>query len=57
MLKILNYSQNASQKYEKYLLYAKNVFYWIIPHPSAKFIMVLVCPFTSVNIQIKWVDL
>jgi hypothetical protein len=29
---------------------------WTIPHPSAKSIMVLVCPFTSVNIQIKWVD-
>jgi len=28
----------------------------IIPPPSAKFIMVLVRPFTSVNIQIKLVD-
>jgi hypothetical protein len=27
-----------------------------IPQPSGKCIMALVCPFTNVNIQIKWVD-
>jgi len=43
---------------KKYYVCQKCIFKneWIIPHPSAKSIMVLVCPFTSVNIPIKWVD-
>jgi hypothetical protein len=56
MLKILNYFQNASQKYDFLKIVCQKCILmneWIIPHPNAKSIMVLVCPFTSVNIQIK----